>query len=150
MELALWEAPSEAATVVELNRKPKETPKAKTGPTVFESVSASFCASWGRFRKADYIVTPADKSQLGRLLQSLPPDAVLRLPAIFDRYCADLDQFVSEQGHSLKYFCTSGAINKYGSTDRAQGMNQNERKGAMNVMGWAAKKMAAAARGEKI
>lgn len=123
-------------TPANVNGKPAATRSRNSGVSVFERVCDSFSASWERCRQAPYIVTPADKKQLGTLLQTLTPDVVLRLPEIFDRYCGDVERFVSEQGHSLKYFCTSGAINKYASTDRARGLNERERRGVTATQAW--------------
>lgn len=69
-----------------------------------------------------YKSTPADRSQLGRLLRSLTPEEAKELPDCFSRYVADGSHFVAGQKrHSLAWFCTDGGFNKYRTKARANG-----------------------------
>jgi hypothetical protein len=81
---------------------------------LYEQTLAAFAASWQDRYAAEYRPTPADKSQLGRLLSSLDRDAAAALPELFARYLEDHEPFVAQkQRHSLTFFCTSGGVNKY-------------------------------------
>lgn len=74
---------------------------------------AAFRQAWRAGYRREYQVTPADKSQLGRLLQSMAPEQAAELPEIFRRYLGDATPFVRSQGHSLSYLCGGGRINAY-------------------------------------
>lgn len=83
-------------------------------PSLFPWALGAFCAAWGRRYGVDYAPTARDRSQLGRLLQSLSPEQTSALPACFSAYTRDEDRFLAEiQRHSLSFFCTSGGVNKY-------------------------------------
>jgi hypothetical protein len=74
----------------------------------------AFCEAWGARYGRPYLPTPADCNQLRLLVGSTPLAVIAELPAIFERYLDDLDQFVAQrQRHSLKFFCTSGGLNTY-------------------------------------
>lgn len=74
---------------------------------------AQFGKMWSAKYEAPYFPTPADKSQLGRLLQSLLPEAVGLLPRAWGNYLADNDQWIAQtRRHSLMEFCNQG-ISKY-------------------------------------
>lgn len=95
----------------------KGTPRGETArpPTLFDRLLEAFGNTWRAKYHEPYTPTPADRSQLGRLLQALKtPEESAALPALFDAYLRDDDPFVAEkQRHSLAYFCTSGGLNKY-------------------------------------
>jgi hypothetical protein len=85
-------------------------------PSLFDQLLDRFGQAWrAKYDNEPYTPTPADRSQLGRLLQALKtPEESAALPALFDAYLRDDDPFVAEkQRHSLAYFCTSGGLNKY-------------------------------------
>lgn len=84
------------------------------GGGLFAWAMGQFVTAWGKKRGALYKPTPADKNQLGRLLQTLSREEAMDLPRAFAAYLADLSPFVAqEQGHNLAWFCTSGGRNKY-------------------------------------
>lgn len=81
---------------------------------VFGKALAQFCEIWRTRYGVYYEPTAADRNQLGRLLKGLSPAALEELPRAFRAYLGDLSPFVAqEMRHSLRYFCTSGGMNKY-------------------------------------
>lgn len=98
----------------------------------FRWAQEQFCSLWEEAYGAPYEPTPADLSQLGRLLRGLSREAVLELPRAYRGYLNDLSPFVAqEQRHSLRYFCTSGGFNKY--RVEAPMLSAREAKGSMAV-----------------
>jgi hypothetical protein len=95
----------------------KGTPRGKPArpPSLFDELLGAFGNAWSKkYENEPYTPTPADRSQLGRLLQALSPEQSAALPALFLAYLGDDDPFVAEkQRHSLAFFCTSGGLNKY-------------------------------------
>lgn len=81
--------------------------------SLFETSLAAFASTWAARFGASYSPTPADKSQLGRLLNGLDPQTIGELPVLFGRYVEDPDPFLAKRSHGLAYFCTSGGLNKY-------------------------------------
>lgn len=76
----------------------------------------AFCEAWEAAHRAPYVPSPAECTQLHRLVGRLPGVVADQLPAIFDRYLQDHDPFVAQtQCHSLLWFCSpkSNAVNKY-------------------------------------
>jgi uncharacterized protein YdaU (DUF1376 family) len=72
--------------------------------------SAAYYSRYG----VDYDPTPAEKSQLGRALSTLPEKRIAALPVCFSRYMKDDSHFVAhEKRHSLAWFVTEGGWNKY-------------------------------------
>jgi hypothetical protein len=109
-------------------------------PSLFDRLLDAFGKAWSVKYEEPYTPTPADRSQLGRLLQALKtPEESAALPALFDAYLRDDDAFVAEkQRHSLAYFCTSGGLNKYRtrppvSVPRARGRSAAEQREANNA-----------------
>jgi hypothetical protein len=88
-------------------------------PKLFDLVLGDFQKMWKSKYHETYVPTAKDKSQLGRLLQDLKsPETAAALPAYFAAYLGDRDPFVAEkQRHSLAFFCTSGGLNKYRTTN---------------------------------
>lgn len=84
-------------------------------PGVFDRALEGFRRLWQEQFGALYAITPQDKAQLGRLLSSAKKNGIdpELLPDLFRRYLADSDAFLAKQGHSLSWFCSSGAVNKY-------------------------------------
>ena len=75
-----------------------------------EAFSAAYYSRYG----VKYSPTPAEKSQLGRILSTLPANRIAALPVCFSRYLADNAQFVAqEKRHSLDWFLREGGWNKY-------------------------------------
>ena len=100
---------------------------------------ALFCTAWKAAYGQDYVPTPADKSQIGRLLNGLKGAGVEpdELPGLFNRYLADVDTFVAEKHrHSLAWFCTSGGLNKYRVTVQSNGLSEREKRGQRNAQVW--------------
>lgn len=93
----------------ELPPPPKERKKAPPSSLYDTSIKA-FGEIWHARYKQKYIPSPADRAQLGRLLNILGPESA-SLPGLFMAYLADGEDFVVRQGHSLKYFCAS--FNRY-------------------------------------
>jgi hypothetical protein len=87
--------------------KPRPT---KPPTTLFQDCLRAFGEAWKTRYKRDYIFSPADRAQLGRLLGKLG-DGVAELPALYAAYLSDPDPFVAQQGHSLRFFCSQ--INRY-------------------------------------
>jgi hypothetical protein len=80
----------------------------------FVKAMGQFCEIWRTKYGTAYYPTAADKNQLGRLLHSIPRELLQELPRAFNAYLADRSPFVAqEQRHSLRFFCTSGGMNKY-------------------------------------
>jgi hypothetical protein len=102
--------------------KDQETSPPVRAPNVFDQLLGGFRQAWSAKYHEPYTPTPADRSQLGRLLQALKtPEDCTALPALFDAYLRDDDAFVVEkQRHSLAFFCTSGGLNKYRTQPPAQ------------------------------
>lgn len=78
----------------------------------------AFRETWAKKYGRPYVPTPADRSQLGRLLVSLKgePDIGLVLPAVFRAYVGDSsDPLFKRVCHPLALFCTSGGFNRYRS-----------------------------------
>lgn len=100
-------------------------------PTLYTRVLTRFCIAWEVQYGKKYVPTPADKSQLGRLLSDFPVELEEELCVSFSAYCSGLDKFEGEaHRHSLKWFCTNGGFNKYRTTPRTAGMSQRELNGA--------------------
>lgn len=96
-------------------------------PNAFESTLAELAAAWSAQYGTAYKPTPADRSQLGRLLRSLAPEEAAELPALYRSYLADNDPFIAEKHrHSISYFCASGGVNKYRTTPRVAGTSQRD------------------------
>ena len=96
--------------------RPAAEPRRSARPTenLHSRLLEDFARQWSAMYGHPYSPTPAEKSQLGRLLQSLPPADADDLPRRFANYLADSSRFVAEEmRHSLKHFCTSGGANKY-------------------------------------
>jgi hypothetical protein len=92
---------------------PQDAPEASK-PNEHARLLEAFSAAWERTYRARYTPTPADKSQLGRLMASTPKDDLADLPARFERYLRDTDAFLVEKvRHSLAFFCTNGGANRY-------------------------------------
>jgi hypothetical protein len=105
--LAVVAAPARAAA------RPQARAAART-PSLFDALLQTFEAGWQRLYRVPYKPTAADRSQLGRLLQTLTPDEAQELPTCFERYFADGSRWVAEdKRHSLTHFCTDGGFNKY-------------------------------------
>lgn len=80
----------------------------------FGKALAQFCEIWRTRYGVYYEPTSADRNQLGRLLKGLSLERLQELPRAFRAYLGDLSPFVAqEQRHSLRFFCTSGGMNKY-------------------------------------
>ena len=101
------EKPEQFALVPDPPAKRKRTP---AEGNLFQSALTAFGEMWRARYKERYIVSPADRAQLGRLLRQIGDEADA-LPALFMRYLADTDEFVVRQGHTLKYFVAS--FNRY-------------------------------------
>lgn len=73
--------------------------------------SAAYRSAYGH----DYVPTPKDASQLGRMLADLKKHGIeaRALPGMFGRYLRDNDEFATRIGHALWHFCTDGGLNKY-------------------------------------
>jgi hypothetical protein len=83
-------------------------------PNAFTKALGQFCEIWRTRYGESYSPTPADRSQLGRLLSTLTAGALEALPKAFWRYLDDHDPYVAQShGHSLCFFCSSGGFNKY-------------------------------------
>lgn len=108
--------------------KTKDQRPAKA-PSLFDQVLGSFSRAWKAKYDKDYTPTPADRSQLGRLLQAMKSaDEAAALPAIFDAYLRDDDAFVAEKKrHSLAWFCADGGLNKYRTKPPAVPRHRNGR-----------------------
>lgn len=103
-------SPSPSGTKEE-KKGPRE---AARPPNLFDKTVASFIETWRSKYHEPYTPTPADRSQLGRLLQPLSPEEASALPALFEAYLRDDDAFVAEKKrHSLAWFCSDGGLNKY-------------------------------------
>lgn len=78
------------------------------------AVLVKFAETWKSRYGVSYIPSPGDHRQLKLLLARVPREELATLPAAFERYLADEGPFVMrEMRHSLTYFCTSNALNKY-------------------------------------
>jgi hypothetical protein len=97
---------------------------------LFETTLASFCAAWAQRYRAAYEPTPADRNQLGHLLNGLSQDAADALPEAFRAYLRDNEKFVAEKmRHSLKHFCAEGGVNKYRVRAGTEGFSERDLRG---------------------
>jgi uncharacterized protein YdaU (DUF1376 family) len=111
---------------------PDQIPSLRSGSlSLFDLTLQSFRSAWAKIYFEEYIATQADKSQLGRLLNSLRgQDVTLDWSAIFERYMQDHSQWTAgEKRHSLVNFCTSGGLNKYRVHNPAAGYSDKELRG---------------------
>lgn len=80
----------------------------------FDWVLSAFRTAWQRRYGEEYIPTPAEKTSLGRILATLPPERIAALPLCFSRYLADQSRFLAEEKrHSLYWFLRDVGVNKY-------------------------------------
>lgn len=85
-------------------------------PNLFTVILGQFCAAWEAHYGKPYRPTGADRNQLGRAMNDVPPEELAEAPAIFGRYLADCTPWVAQNHrHSLCCFCTmsGGGFNKY-------------------------------------
>lgn len=95
---------------------PRLSPRPPAKPNALEALVSLFATRWEKRHGAPYQATKGDRSQLSAVLRSFATatEALEVLSACFDAYLADTSPFVAgEQGHSLRWFCTSGGVNKY-------------------------------------
>jgi hypothetical protein len=101
----------------DLDQEQDREPRARAippPPRLLDKVLAMFNAAWRHRYGVEYDPSASDKSQLGRLLTTLPPERIAALPACFSRYVADNSPFVAqEKGHSLAWFLRDDGVNKY-------------------------------------
>jgi len=99
----------------------------------FESIIRIFSDLWRANYGKDYLVTPQDRSHLGRLLGTFPSvEAIEAYPwrEALTNYLADMDKFVAgSHRHSLVWFCSRGGVNKYQVADRTAGYSDREIRG---------------------
>lgn len=94
------------------DRESRARRRARSPDPLYESVLEKHRTAWQARYRADYVATPADRSQLGRLIHAWGPARSAALPAAIERYLADASPFlVHEVRHSLSFFCTQA--NKY-------------------------------------
>lgn len=82
------------------------------GGNLCDRAMGLFARLWTEKFGAKYIPEPGAKTQLGFLLQKIPRENLRELPAAISAYLADAG-FPVQQGHSLRYFASSGGFNKY-------------------------------------
>lgn len=91
-----------------------------------------FCEEWQGEYGAPYIPTPADKSQVGRLLREFADTAaIFAFPwaRTFRCYLEDKGKWAAEENrHALKTFC-AGGLNKYRVKAGTEGLSQREVRG---------------------
>ena len=100
---------------------PEETRPTRTAPVkdaaagnLFAEVLGWFTEAWAFYNYRPYLVRPADRSQLGRLINAktgMPKGEVPELKVWFARYMTDRDPFVVSNGHTLALFCSR--VNTY-------------------------------------
>jgi hypothetical protein len=106
--------PSLSSPEIEKNYNTMEPAGPRRKPTVHFAVLSTFSETWKAKYGVDYIPTPGDHGQLKRFLAVTPEAALAELPRAFERYLEDEGAFVMrEMRHSLTYFLTSNAFNKY-------------------------------------
>lgn len=89
---------------------PSITPRADKAGRAMAIFSESWRAKYG----VAYAASDSDWGLLRKFISHTAADLLPDLPAAFGRYLADNSTFVmQEMRHSLKYFLTSNAFNKY-------------------------------------
>lgn len=79
----------------------------------FQWALVKFCEAWQAHYGYPYRPTAADRNQLGRTLRELSREDLGELPTLFARYLLDLNTFLTDKRHPLRFFCTDGGVNKY-------------------------------------
>ncbi len=92
---------------------------------LFEPLLASFCAAWQQRYGAPYVPTSKGRSQLGRLIGTLPVELAEALPEAFRVYLRDSSRWVAEEHrHSLEIFCANA--NKYRVQSTVAGLSDRD------------------------
>lgn len=142
-QVALLEEKRREEKRVEKKREeepPRQPSRPPPKPNALDALLSVFASRWQRRHGAAYQPTPGDKSQLGSLLRSFATaaEALEALPPCFDAYLADPDEFIAKQGYSLRFFATSGGVNKYRL--RVSPLGERDRKNVNNLTAWAERK----------
>lgn len=125
----------EAQPGVDLTSTPSPEPFSDSGLSAgsfsHSALLRLFSALWEERYCETYLATPADRSNLGRLLRgSFPNKAAIEAypwEAAFRNYLADMGSWAAgEKRHSLTNFCTGGGLNKYRVNDPTLGFSQRE------------------------